>query len=112
MRLLIRQFLPINPTLVAGSIELATIAHRSGNFAAAAGILAEALADLWTHPPTITGEYVQLVNLYAKYLGDVGENPESRDFRIEARQMEQQVSPTSLVRSAVNVGELDASGFR
>jgi hypothetical protein len=44
-------------------------------------LLAETIAGLEAHPPSITGEYVQLVSLYAKYLGDAGEKQESRHFR-------------------------------
>ena len=110
---MMRHFLPANhPTLITGSIELAMIAHRSGNFAAAADILAESIAGLEAHPSTITGEYVQLVSLYAKYLVDVGEKQKARHFRIEARQMEQQINRMSLARSTVNISELDAGGFR
>jgi tetratricopeptide (TPR) repeat protein len=108
-----RDFLPANhPTLITGSMQLATIAHRSGDFAAATGILAASIAGLEAHPSTITGEYVQLVSLYAKYLGDAGDKQEARHFRLEARQMGQQFSRTSLARSTVSVSELEAGVFR
>jgi len=110
---MMRHFFPANhPNLLAGSMELAMIAHRSGNSAAASDILAETVAGFETHPSTITGECVQLVSLYAKYLSDAGQRQESRHFRMEARQMEQQFRGTSLARSTVNVSELDAGGFR
>ncbi len=110
---MMRHFLPANhPNLIAGSMGLAMIAHRSGNFATAAGILRETLASLETSPSTVTGEYVQLVSLYAKYLGDVGEKKESVHFRGVARQMEQEFSRTSHARYTVSVSELDAGGFR
>lgn len=55
---------------------------------------------------------MQLVSLYAKYLSDIGDKQQSRHFRMEARQMEQQFSRASLARSTINVSELDAGGFR
>jgi ATP/maltotriose-dependent transcriptional regulator MalT len=110
---ILRHLLPANhPMLITGAMELATIAHDIGNFAAAAEILAESMAGVEPHPASVTGEYVQLVSLYAKYLGDAGEKQKARQFRIEAREMEQQLGRTSLARSTVNVSEMDAGGFR
>jgi tetratricopeptide (TPR) repeat protein len=110
---ILRHSLPDNhPKLIKGSIELATVAHDSGNITAAVGILAETMGRMGSHPANITEEYVELVSLYAKYLDDAGEKQKAREFRTEARDMEQQVSRTALARSTVDVSEMDAGGFR
>jgi tetratricopeptide (TPR) repeat protein len=106
-------FLPANhPNLIAGYIWLALIAHRSGNSAAAIRILEEAVRNLNAQPSAITGAYVQLLNLYSKYLGEAGESEKSREFRLEARQLLEQFGRTSPGRSTVMFSELEADRLR
>jgi len=105
-----RRFLPTNhPDLIEAHINLAVIEHRSGDAGAAIDVLEEAVHSLNARPATVTGEYIQLLNLYSRYLGDAGEKEKSRRFRLEARRLAEQFGGISPASSTVSAAELEAS---
>lgn len=109
---MMRRFLPANhPDLIEAHINLAIIAHRSGDAAAAIDVLEQAVHSLNARPSTVTREYIQLLNLYSRYLGDAGEKEKSRRFRLEARRLAEQSGGTSPASSTVTVAELEAGGI-
>jgi tetratricopeptide (TPR) repeat protein len=106
-------FLPANhPDLIAGHIWLALIAHRSGNSAAAIRSLEEGVRNHNAQPSAITGEYLQLLNLYSKYLGEAGESEKSREFRLETRQLLERYGRPSPAGASITLSELEADRLR
>jgi hypothetical protein len=66
---MMRRFVPANhPDLIKARIELALIAHQSGNKGSAIGILEEGVRSVDAQPLAISEEYVQLLNLYSRTL--------------------------------------------
>ena len=61
---------------------------------------------------TVTGEYVQLLNLYSEYLGDAGEKQKARQFRLEAQQLGEQLGHRAPTGSTVTLMELEAGRLR
>ena len=106
------RFLPANhPDLIEAHISLALIAHRSGNSASAIDALEEAVSSRNARSSVVTGEYVQLLNLYAEYLGDAGEKHKSRQFRLEAQQLGEQLGHAARAGSTVTITELEAGSL-
>jgi hypothetical protein len=102
------RFLPANhPELIEARIELALIAHRSGNRAAAVGILEDSVRRADAQPSVGSGEYAELLNLYARYLGEAGEKEKSKQVRLAAREMVETFGRTLMRGSTVTLTELD-----
>jgi tetratricopeptide (TPR) repeat protein len=112
------RFLPANhPDVIEAHISLALIAHRSGNSASAlhvleeAAALEEAVSSTNAQSSAVTGEYVQLLNLYSEYLGDACEKQKSRQFRLEAQQLGEQLGHRAPAGSTVTLTELEAGSL-
>jgi tetratricopeptide (TPR) repeat protein len=110
---MLRLFLPANhPDVIKAQIELALLAHRSGNSAGWKEILEQAVRSADTRDSSISPAYVQLLNLYSEYLREDGEKDESRRFHRRAQQLSERLGWTSPGRSTITVSELESSGLR
>jgi tetratricopeptide (TPR) repeat protein len=110
---MLRLFLPANhPDVIKAQIELALLAHRSGNSAGWKEILEEAVRSADARDSTISPAYVQLLNLYSEYLRENGEKDQSRQFHLRAQQLSERLGWTSPGRSTITLSELEASGLR
>lgn len=109
---MMKGFLPANhPDLIEAHISLALIARRSGNSPGAIETLEEAVGSANAQSSAMTGEYVQLLNLYSEYLGDAGEKQKSRQFRLEAQQLGEQLGRRAPAGSTVTLTELEAGSL-
>jgi tetratricopeptide (TPR) repeat protein len=101
-----QRFLPTgHPDLLRAQILLALIARRSGAPNRALDILKRAVQSAEIQPVNLTGEYLQLLDLYSQYLREAGEKQESRQFRMQVSELSRQFR-TAVTATTVTVGEL------
>ena len=102
------RFLPANhPQLTKARIEMALIAHASGDRGAAIGILEESVRRADAQPLADTGAYAELLSLYARYLGEAGEKEKSKQFRVAAEEMAKKSGRAQVASSTVTLTELE-----
>lgn len=111
---MMQRFLPpSHPDVIKARVGLALIARGGGDPAGALGILEQAVHSLNEAPsPAASVESVQLLNLYANYLRDAGDNERSRQVRLRAQQLSHQSAWNSPGRTTISLGELEARGLR
>jgi hypothetical protein len=102
------RFLPANhPELTKARIEMALIAHESGDRGGAIGILEECVRSADAQPLADTGAYAELLSLYARYLGEAGEKEKSKQFRVAAQEMAKKSGRAQVASSTVTLTELE-----
>lgn len=103
------RFLPVNhPDLMKAHTQLAAIVYDAGKTAAAISILEDVAARVGKNRSAISLEYVQLLNLYSRYLEALGQKEKSRLIHAESEEFRAELNRPSQGSATVAVGELTA----